>query len=170
MRRKDWTKYLLAIFVVSFFIFPKVYAESLYPEEVVAYANRIMKNIYNDIWRVRDKYPQLKDFGTQNLSDTMELHASYSKIKKIRIKSAESASRNRFIREEEFTGNRDTLYIAFSEASKVYGTTVIPTGGVKVAELELYILFYSNSEDQFFKHAIMSIIKQNGVISEQISY
>ncbi|MDD4183509.1 MAG: hypothetical protein PHT53_06800 [Candidatus Omnitrophica bacterium] len=170
MRRKDWMKYFIAISIISFFISPKIYAESLDPEEVVAYANQIMKNIYNDIWRIRSRYPQLKDFGPQNLSDTMELPPHYSKIKKIRIKSAESGLRRRFFREEEFTGDKDTIYISFSETPKVYGTTAIPAGGVKVADLDLYILVYSNSEDQFFKHDMISIIKQDAVVTEQVSY
>lgn len=163
-------KLLIIISIVSVFIFPAAYAEQLTHEEVVLYANRIIKNIYNDIWRIRDRYPQLQDFGPQYLSDTMELSSYYTKIKKIRIKGAESEYKHRFFREEQFMGDKDTLYISFSETSKIYGSIAIPAAGVKIVELDLYILIYSNTEDQFFKHDMINIVKQNAFISEQVSY
>jgi len=163
-------KHFISLSIVSLLLLAPVYAQRLEREEVVAYANRIMRNIYNDIWRIRDRYPELKDFGPQNLSDTMELSSYYTKIKKIRIKSAESEAKQRFFREEQFTGDKDTLYITFSETSKVHGTIAIPAAGVKFSDLDLYILIYTNTENQFFKHDMITIVKQNAVVTEQISY
>jgi|GEM_PF-1613640 len=170
MRRIGWIKHLIIIFSVFSFVFPAVCVERLTHEEVIGYANQIMRNIYNDIWRVRDKYPQLKDFGPQNLSETMELSSYYTKIKKIRIKSAESEAKGRFFRKEEFRGDKDTLYISFSETPKIHGTIAIPEMGVKITDLDLYVLIYSNTDDQFFKHDMINIIKRNAIITEQVSY
>ncbi len=161
--------FLLFSFMLSL-VFSPAYSESLSREEVVGYANRIMKNIYNDIWRIRSRYPELKDFGPQNLSDTMELSSYYVKIKKLRIKSAESEARHRFFREEEFRGDKDTLYITFSETPKVHGTIAIPVKGFKISDLDLYLLIYTNSENQFFKHDMVNIVGNNAVMTEAISY
>jgi len=170
MRRIGWIKYLIIISGIFSFVFPAVCAERFTREEVVNYANQIMRNIYNDIWRVRDRYPQLKDFGPQNLSDTMEVSSYYTKIKKIRIKSAESETRAKLFKRDEFRGDKDILYISFSETPKIHGTIAIPAAGVKVTDLDLYILIYSNTDDQFFKHDMINIMKQNAVITEQVSY
>ena len=163
-------KHLIIISIVSFFLLQPVCAQQLEREEVVKYANQIIRNIYNEIWRIRDRYPELKDFGPQNLSDTMELSSYYTKIKKIRIRSAESEVKRRFFREEQFTGDKDTLYIAFSETPRVHGSVAVPAEGGKLKELDLYILIFSNTDDQFFKHDMINIVKQNSVVTEQISY
>ncbi|MFA5337916.1 MAG: hypothetical protein WC330_06255 [Candidatus Omnitrophota bacterium] len=163
-------KRIAIIFAITILFFPPVYSEQLSREDVVRYANQIIKNIYNEIWRIRDRYPELKDFGPQNLSDTMELSSYYTKIKKIRIKSAESESRHRFFREEQFTGDKDTLYIAFSETSRVHGTIAVPAAVGKFNDLDLYILVFSNTDNQFFKHDMITIVKQNSVVAEQASY
>jgi len=163
-------KRIAIIFAIASFLFPPVYPEQIAREDVVRYANQVIQNIYNDIWRIRDRYPELKDFGPQNLSDTMELSSYYTKIKKIRIKSAESDFKHRFFREEQFMGDKDTLYVAFSETSRVYGSVAKPAAVGKFNDLDLYILVYSNTDDQFFKHDMITIVKQNSVITEQVSY
>lgn len=160
---------IIGSIISAFFIPPACAAERLSNEEVVEYANQIMKRIYNDIWRIRKRYPQLKDFGPQNLSDTMELSSYYTKIKKIRIQSQENERRKLF-REGEFRGDKDTLYITFSETARVYGSIAVPLAGVKLSDLDLYVLIFSNSDDQFFKHDMITIVKQDAVVTEQISY
>ncbi|MDD4955057.1 MAG: hypothetical protein PHP17_03340 [Candidatus Omnitrophica bacterium] len=171
MRKRKLLIYLIAVSAVFSFVIPRAHTESLSNEEVVAYGNRIIKAIYNDIWRVRERYPQLKDFGPENLlNETLELPSFYSKIKKIRIKSAESEAKGRFFRKEEFRGDKDILYIAFSQSPKVYGTVAAPAAAGEVQELGLYILVYINSDDQFFKHDMIAIVRNDAVISEQISY
>ncbi|MFA5008622.1 MAG: hypothetical protein WC546_05320 [Candidatus Omnitrophota bacterium] len=160
----------LIIFSIILFLSLPANAQLPSHEEVATKSNRIMKSIYNDIWRIRDRYPELKNFGSDNYSDTPELPSHYKVIKSIRIKSHESDVGRGFFKVADFRGDRDVLYICFSEGAKAFGTITTPTSGVKLPELGLYVLIYMNTDDQYLRHDIINIVRRNAVVLEQISY
>lgn len=138
--------------------------------ETIKKSNIIMKKIYNDIWKIREYYPELHDFGPQNYSDTLELPKQYQTIKSIRIKSDMSKKKFSIFQNYEFSGSKDTIYICFSDKSKAFGTVTVPFSGVYIRELSLYVLMYANTNNTFLKHDIRNILKRNARVTEEFSY
>lgn len=129
-----------------------------------------MKSIYNDIWKIRGNYEAFRDFGPDNYSGTTELPSQYQRIKSIRVRGIIDTDRASAFRSETFRGERDLLYICFSDKNKAFGTLTIPFFGIYINELGLYLLVYTNTDDAYFKHDIKNIVTKNAVVVEQTSY
>lgn len=164
-------KFLFFIFLGCAIILPGTgFSQIPDYDDAVVKSNRIMKNIYNEIWKIRNNYDELKDFGPDNYSGTPELPIQYQKIKSIRVRGVIDNDRATAFRSERFRGEKDILYICFSDKSKAFGTLTRPFFGVFINELGLYILIYVNIDNNYFKHDIKNIVERNAVVVEQTSY
>ncbi len=159
----------LFLFIFSISVTP-AYSQLVNYEEIVEKSNRIMKSIYSELWRIRNNYDELKGFGPENYSTTPELPIQYQNIKSIRIRSTTDNDRATVFRSEHFRGEKDILYICFSDKNKAFGTLTIPFCGVYIKELGLYILAYINVDDKYFERDIKNILIRNAVVVEQTSY
>jgi hypothetical protein len=136
-------------------------------KEVIVKSNLIMKNIYNDLWKIRDRYKDLENFGPENYSDTPELPAQYQTIKSIRLKGTSVKALKRSIFGDiNFRGDLDLLYICFSDKKKAFGTLTEPISSIYVKSVGLYLLVYSTTEDRYFIYDINKIAKKNTTILE----
>jgi hypothetical protein len=136
--------------------------------DIIAKCNKIIENIYNDIWRVRNNYAELEDFGPQDYSDTKEVASQFKAIRSIRIKSVQSEKKKGGIfNTYGLAGEKDILNICFSESNKAFATRAKPTFNIFVKDVGFYILVYSTSDDNFFNHEIISIVKKNAVVTEE---
>lgn len=164
-------KFLTSIFLFIFLISTApAYSQNTNYDEVVEKSNRIMKSIYNEIWKIRDNYAEFKNFSPENYSGTPELPIQYQRIKSIRVKEFSDNERVGPFRSERFRGEKDILYICFSDKNKAFGTLTIPFFGIYINELGLYILVYVNADNNYFKHDIKNIVTRNAVVVEQTSY
>ncbi|MFA5271286.1 MAG: hypothetical protein WC412_02965 [Candidatus Omnitrophota bacterium] len=163
-------RYFIIVAVTLIFFPFSGHADSSGYEEVIVKSNRIMKNIYNDIWRIRGNYDELSNFSLDNYSNTKELPIQYQSIKSIHIKGIQKREKFNIFKQNDFGGDKDVIYICFSDKNKAFGTLTQPFVGVYVDELCLYLLVYANTDNVYLKHDITNIIKRNAVVVEQTSY
>ncbi|MFA6282404.1 MAG: hypothetical protein WCY05_07910 [Candidatus Omnitrophota bacterium] len=164
---KFLTTLFLFIFVIST---APVYSQTPNYDEVIEKSNRIIKSIYDELWRIRNSYGELKDFCPDNYSDTPELPAQYQRIKSIRIVGGSENERTNIFKNKRSRGGNDIIYICFSDQPKAFGMAATPFFGIKMKELGLYIIVYANTENDYLKRAVKSIVTRNAIVTEQISY
>jgi hypothetical protein len=152
-------RFFTIVMMIAALVCPCARAQTADEKKIVKRANEIMQNIYMDIWRIRDGYRELAKFGPENMSDTPELPYQYQSIKCLRFKRADSeqSAHGR----SGLPSNMDALYIGFSAVKQAVGTFDDPTYVVYVKELRLYLLVYSRSDNRFFEHAIIKIVRKN---------
>ena len=157
---------IIASVVCAALLFPLASgAQTADEQRVIKRANEIMHNIYMDLWRIRDGYQELSKFGPENVSSTPELPYQYQSINCIRFKRQgdQQGTRGR----SGLPSNTDEVYIGFSGERQAVGTFDEPTCAIYVRELRLFLLVYSRSDNRFFEHAVIKIVRKNGRSQEE---
>ena len=149
--------------MAQFFCGIRAYPQQLDYDEVIAHCNEMIRNIYNDIWLIKDGYKELDSLGLQNIHETAELPPHYRAIKNIRIENLEArASRGKFFLEDKYNPYiQDEIYICFSDAKKVLGIGSDPLLCIYLKPYGLYLLFFSSSDNEYLKKAINNILTRN---------
>ncbi|MDP2924386.1 MAG: hypothetical protein Q8O30_11830 [Candidatus Omnitrophota bacterium] len=155
---------LAVIFACLLFFSSTAYGQAINEkdQEIVDTCNQVMKNIYNDIWRIKNFYKELKDFGPENYSDNPEVPKKFSAIKTIRLKSKESLySKPGHFQSDVYRADFDQFYIFFGTQSTAWGARSSPAVSFYIKEFGLYLLVYSKSNNHHLRNHIFKIVGKN---------
>lgn len=157
--------FFIHVFLAIFLFLPSnAYPQTLKKAEIIDRCDEMIRSIYNDIWLIKDGYRELSDLGEQNICDTPDLPPDFRSIKSIRIANEEGrAGRSMSIfNDAMFDKNVEgELYICFSDGKRVLGIGSDPKIGIYIKPLGFYLLFFTASDDESFKHAVTEILMRN---------
>jgi hypothetical protein len=163
-------KRAIFLFIALLLLYDNTYCQTTKDEEktneIVETCNEIMKNIYNDIWRIRESYKELKDFGPQNYSDNPEMPRKFKNIKTLRIKNKENFYiKTGFFHSDVYRADVDLFYIFFSTDNRAFGAKSEPFVRLYFKEYGIYLLVYSRSNNNFLRSHIYKIVNKNARLS-----